>query len=389
MKTAVGVLLAVALGVFTLWIVWPRSKVGPGILETSGQVEGDRVVVGAKVGGRITRLPVGEGQTLSAGAVIAELSSEQAKAQLEEAEHKLHRAREEVAQSLANVTVMEREVKSNETSVNLAANEANARIREAETALERERARLPQVEAERQRTEREYSRYQRLFAEDLIALKQVDFAKAAYQSAKMEEEVARQRISQAEASLKLARATVMAVELRRRKVEQARARWREAKAALDAANARVQSLEAARTQAQADVKDTRVLAPFHGIVLQKLVQEGQVVAAGSPLVTFVDISKLFVKVFVPEREVAKIRLGNEARVYVDVFPKRYFDAAVSEIAHQAQSMPRDVRIRDERVNLVFAVKLALKNPPGFLKPGMPVDAKIRWKPEGPWVDGGE
>lgn len=140
-------------------------------------------------------------------------------------------------------------------------------------------------------------------------------------------------------------------------------------------------------QAEADVKDTRVLAPFDGTVLQKLVEKGQVVAPGTPLVTFVDLSKLYVKVYIAEKEIGKVQLGNAARVYVDAFPKKYFAAAVSEVAQQAEFTPRDIHMKDERVTLVFAVKLTLDNPQGFLKPGMPADAKIRWEPESPWGDG--
>jgi HlyD family secretion protein len=245
---------------------------------------------------------------------------------------------------------------------------------------------LPQTEAERQRTDKDFSRSQELLAKKLIAPQEADNAKAAFQSAKAAEEVARKQIRQAEESLKLARTTTIAVELRKKELDQARERLREATAASRAAKARVQSLEARAVEARANVTDTRVVAPFDGTVLRKLVEEGQVVAPGTPLVTFVDLSKLYVRVYLPEGEIAKVRLGNPARVYVDAFPKKYFAAAVSEVSQQAEFTPRDIHMKDERVNLVFAVKLALYDPQGFLKPGMPADAKIQWKPESPWGD---
>jgi HlyD family secretion protein len=76
-------------------------------------------------------------------------------------------------------------------------------------------------------------------------------------------------------------------------------------------------------------------------------------------------------------------VSDPARVYTDAFPKRYFTAAVSEISQQAEFTPRDIHMKDERVKLVFAVKLAIHNPQGILKPGMPVDARLRWNPEDP------
>jgi HlyD family secretion protein len=382
---ALGLLLVAAIGV---WVYLDFSgDVVPGVLEASGRVEGDQAAVGAKIGGRIIRLPIKEGQTLKGSELIAELSSEQVKAELEQAEHDVHTAREEVDQALARIGVLEREVKARETAIQLAEQESRARIGEAEVALEAARARFPQAETERQRTEKDLYRYQELLAKGLIATQQVDDARAAFQSAKAQEEVATKQIAQAEENLKLARTTTIAVELRRKELEQTKERLREATVASQAAKARVQSLEARRAQAQADVKDTRVLAPFEGTVLRKLVEEGQVVAPGTPLITFVDMSKLHVKVYVPERDIGKIKLGNHARVYVDAFPERFFAATVSEVSQQAEFTPRDIHMKDERVKLVFAVKLALKNPEGFLKPGMPADARIRWKPEVPWGDG--
>ncbi|HXV80409.1 MAG TPA: efflux RND transporter periplasmic adaptor subunit [Candidatus Binatia bacterium] len=387
MKKTIGLLVALGLVAAVLWIYWPRSEVASNILEASGRIEGDQVAVGAKVGGRIVRLPVQEGQTLPAGEVIAELSSEQAKAQLEQAEHDVHAAREEVGEAQSRIAVLEQEIKTKETAVELAEKESRARIGEAESAVEAARARLPQAQAERQRAERDFDRSRQLLAKGLIATQEADHASTAFQSAKAEEEVVTKQIAQAEENLKLARTTTLAVELRKRELAQARERLREARAALEAAKARVQTLEARVVQALADVKDTRVVAPFNGTVLQKLVQEGQVVAPGSPLVTFVDMSKLYVKVYIPEMEIAKVRLGDPARVYVDAFPKKYFEAAVSEVSQQAEFTPRDVHMKDERVKLVFAVKLTLENPQGFLKPGMPADAKIKWKAESAWEDG--
>lgn len=305
---SVGLLLAVAFGVWAY--VSSSNDPNPGILEASGRIEGDQAAVGAKIGGRIVRLPIREGQALEAGELIAELSSDQARAQLEEAEHDVHVAREQLGAA---------------------------------------RARLLQAEANRERAEQDYLRYRELLAEGAIAPQVVDQAKAAFDTAKAAEKAASREI--------------------------------------EVARARIQSAEAGRTLAQVNINDTRTLAPFSGTVLQKLVEEGEVVAAGTPIVTFVNLSNLYVKVYLPERDIGKVKLGSAARVYVDAFPKRFFEATVSEIAQQAEFTPRDIHMKDERVKLVFAVKLAIKNPEGFLKPGMPADARIRWKAEAPWEDG--
>lgn len=380
-----GLLIVAGFGV-SVYLRSARDP-SPAILETGGRIEGDQAAVGAKVGGRILRLPVRQGQTLAAGQLMAQLSSELATAQFQQAEHDLHAAREQLDQARARVAALQQEMEAGEIAVRLAEQESHARIREAEAALGTARARLVRAEAYRGRFEKDYLRYRALLADGAIASQAVDQARAAFEASSADETAAGKQVTQAEESLVLARTTVVALELRRKEVERAKERIKEAQAAVEASRAQIQSAEARQAMAQANVADTSVLAPFNGTVLRNLVEEGEVVAAGTPLITFVDLSKLFVKVYVPERDIGKVKLGNPARVYVDAFPRRFFEGTVSEVSQQAEFTPRDIHMKDERVKLVFAVKLALGNPEGLLKPGMPGDARIRWRPEGPWGDG--
>lgn len=382
---AILLLILVAIG---LWAFrGPRGDSDPGILEASGRIEGDQAAVGAKVGGRIINLPVREGQGLEAGQLMAEISSEQARAQLEQTEHALHTAREQLDQAEARIAALQREVEAGETAVRLAEQVSRARIGAAEAALETVQARLRQVGAERERADKDYLRYRTLLADGAIALQVVDQARATLEAALAAEEATRKEVAQAQEGLTLAQTTVLDIELRRKEVERAKARLREARAALAAASAQVRLAEARRALTQADVADTRVVAPFAGTVLRKLVETGEVVAAGTPLITFVDMARLHVKVYLPEQDIGKVKLGDSARTYVDAFPRRFFEAVVAEVSQQAEFTPRDIHMKDERVKLVFAVKLAIQNPEGILKPGMPADARIRWNKGAPWGDG--
>jgi multidrug resistance efflux pump len=164
-------------------------------------VEGDQAVIGAKVGGRVVELPVNEGQALKQGDLIAQLSSDQVKARLEQAEHELHTAREEVDQAIARIAVLTRELEAKKTAVHLAEQETQARIARAEAALAEARAHLPHVEATLQRARTDFERYRQLSDKGLIAAQQMDDARAEYQTAKAAEEVARRQIAQAEESL--------------------------------------------------------------------------------------------------------------------------------------------------------------------------------------------
>ncbi len=458
--------LGLLIGVLALGGIWLALRPAPlsGVLETSGRIEGDQSAVGPKVGGKLVRVVVREGDQMEAGLLIAELASDQVQAQLERAEHGLHTAREQLAEAQTRVDAIRRQAEAAEIAVTLAERESRARIGEAEAAAGAARARLGsarrqteaaeiavslaeresqarigeaeaafgaaqagvrQAEADLDRAAKDHARYRELFARQLIAAQQLDQARTAEDAARASVDAARQQVNQAEERLEQARASRVVVELRRKEVETAAEgveaarkqvgqaeeavrlvqasrvavelrrkeaeaaaeRVREARATVGTLRAQIQAAEAGVALARANLADTRVLAPFAGTILTKLVEVGEVVAAGTPLVTLVDLSKLHAKVYVAERDLGKVKIGDPARVYTDAFPRRYFDAAVGEIAQQAEFTPRDVHMKDERVKQVFAVKLAIRNPDGVLKPGMPVDARIRWRPEAPWDDG--
>lgn len=368
------------------WKVWRPAPLSPGVIEASGRIEGDQAAVGAKVGGRIARMAVREGESLASGQVIAELASEQVTAQLANAEHVLHTAREQLRQAQARAAAAERQVESARVGVTVATQESRGQIAGAEAGVGAARARLRQAEANLEKTAKDYTRARELFARELIAAQQLDQAKAAHEVASGVVEAARKQLIQAQERLELARTSRVAIGVKEKDVETAVERLREARAAVETARAQIQTAEAGLALAQANLADTRVVAPFAGTILRKLVEPGEVVAAGTPLVTLVDLSRLYAKVYVSEAELGRIKLRDAARVYTDAFPDRAFEATVAEISQQAEFTPRDVHTREERTKLVFAVKLALANPDSLLKPGMPADAWIRWDARAPWGD---
>ena len=160
--------------------------------------------------------------------------------------------------------------------------------------------------------------------------------------------------------------------------------WRGAQASVAEARAEAAAARAARDEAQAAMAQTRIVAPLSGTVVTRAAEPGELVFPGTPLVVLVDLNRPYLRVYLPERDIGKVKLGDPARVYVDSFPGRPFDAAVTEVAKKAEFTPKDVHMPDERVTLVYSVKLEIGNPQGLLKPGMPADARIRWKPGAAW-----
>lgn len=149
------------------------------------------------------------------------------------------------------------------------------------------------------------------------------------------------------------------------------------------------SREAAQQEAallRSQVGKTVIRAPSAGTILAKGIEAGEFAAPGRTIAVLADLAHIELKIYVPESEIGKIKLNDPARVRVDAFPQRYFEARVARVDQRAQFTPKDVHMPDERARLVFGVVLAVDNLEGYLKPGMPADAWVRWKPEASWPE---
>ena len=145
---------------------------------------------------------------------------------------------------------------------------------------------------------------------------------------------------------------------------------------LAAVQAQVDAAQAALGVLQAQLEKLVLDAPTDGIVLERLVEPGEVVLPSRPLITMARLDHLTITVYVPEDRYGEVKLGQTARLVVDSFPGETFTAAVIHIADEAEFTPRNVQTAEGRRSTVYAIKLAIDNPAGKFKPGMPGDVEF-------------
>lgn len=177
--------------------------------------------------------------------------------------------------------------------------------------------------------------------------------------------------AQAEAQYRQAKA---AVYVARAALERARAGAADPEIA--AYEAQVRQAEAAQDLLQLQVERTTIKAPASGIVLVRSIHEGELAAPGIPLLTLGDLDNVRLTIYIPEDAYGKVQLGDIVQVSVDSYPDRSFEGEVVYIASNAEFTPKDVQTAEERVHLVYAVRVRVPNPEHILKPGMPADADI-------------
>ncbi len=151
---------------------------------------------------------------------------------------------------------------------------------------------------------------------------------------------------------------------------------------IQAAEARLDQARAAADLLAKTIADCTVTAPAGGTVTHKAVEAGELVTPGATVFTLADLDSVYVVLYITEREVGRVRLGDAAEILIDAFPDRPFTGKITYISPEAEFTPKNVQTKEDRIKLVFGVKVEIENREGLLKPGLPADAVIRVGPEG-------
>jgi len=317
-------LLGAALGAGLLLATSCNRAASSGDLKLSGNIEVVDAQLGFKVPGRVAERLVSEGGRVTAGQLVARLDDVEQTEQLA-----LRRAELAAAEAM------------------LAELEAGSRPQEIAAA----RATLRSAEAERERARLEFERQKDLRRQDANALRESEAAEAAF------------AVAQAHAAELGERLKLLEEGPRKETIAQARARLEQARAVL--------------ALAQTQLDNTRLVAPFAGVVLSHHIEPGEFVAAGTPIVTVAETSKVWLRAYVNQTDLGRVQHGQTVEVRTDTFPDKTYRGTIGFIASEAEFTPKTVQTTKERVKLVFRIKIDLANPADELKPGMPADATIR------------
>jgi HlyD family secretion protein len=378
---AAGVVIIAAAGV-VYWLLRPAPAIG--ILEANGRTEGTEVTLSAKVGGRALDVAVREGQQVEAGALIAKIDARELEAQLAQAQAAAAAAKAQIDAMDAQARAAGRSVEQARIGEGVVQATTAHESHRATESVARAAAEVQVAEARWREQRDSYERYQKLGKDGFVSASFLDQARSRLEAAEAGLRAAKQAQEEAAAGLQKAQAAGGEVALRRMEVERLAAEEERARAGRAVAEEQAKAAAARVTELQALLTDTEIRAPTRGTVINRLVEPGELVAAGRPIITLIDLASLYVRVYIPEREIGKIKIGDLARLTADAFPGRAFSGKVVEISQSAEFTPKDVHTKDEREKLMFGVKVAIDSPGGEIKPGMPLDARIRWKPDAAW-----
>jgi HlyD family secretion protein len=342
----------------------------------SGTVETREIQIGSKVGGRATEVLVEEGQTVTAGTLLVRFESDDLKAQREQAAAAVGQAQSNLQRLMHGNRPEEiAQAEASASAASAAFDKARNGPRQQEIA--QAQADLAAAQADAVNAEATFHRMEKLVATDTISRLEFDNDRARRDAAAQKAESARQRLALLQAGT------------RKEDLQSAAAGYRQAEAAASLARkgSRTEDISIARdelasAQANRDALDVRMreaelAAPANGVIEVVGLRPGDLVPAGRIVVTMLELSQLWVKVYVPETDLSSVHVGQAATVVVDGLSGHAFNGHIGQIASQAEFLPRNVQTPDDRQHQVIGVKVFVDNPEGALKSGMSATVRLQ------------
>ncbi|MGO9144915.1 MAG: HlyD family secretion protein [Desulfomonilia bacterium] len=336
MKKSIVIIIFITLllGVSVL-VYYAQQRSTNGGMYYSGTIEAIESNLAFQASGHVTIIQAEEGKAVNKGQVLAELDNTEFQSRLEQANASLDKAikeKEQLEELLGIYTdTLPEDVKRAEANVAVARN----------TMLD---------------AQKNIIRYEDLFKKGVIAEQERDTIRLGFENAQS-------KLNESEAALKQAKSNLKKIDTTKKDIESAQAAIDLAKATLD--------------QARIQLGYTKLIAPYSGIITSRNVEPGEVVSPGREVITMSDLSRVDLKIFVDETDIAKVKPGGKVEVKVDTFKDKVFTGWVSYVSPDAEFTPKIIQTKKERVKLVYLVKVSVSNPDYELKTGMPADAYLK------------
>jgi HlyD family secretion protein len=352
----------------------------------SGNIEFTQAHIAFKTSGKLIDFPIEEGDAVRADTILARLDMQQQEKQLAREQAALavaetslaqHRTGIEYLKASLEADILARKAQLRRAEANLDQLLAGSRTQEIQKA----RAAFEQAQSEFSLAKEDWERAQVLYKNDDISTSQFDQYRSRFNASRagvdqadqqyllVQEGPRKEDIEAARAGVEQARATLQQTEASRLEVKRKEQEVKTRQAQIDQARAQVAFMDAV-------IADGTVKAPFDGVVLEKSAETGEVVAAGTTIATLGEIQKPWLRGYIRQQDHGRVKLGMKVRITTDSYPDKIYEGRLSYIASEAEFTPKQIQTPEERVKLVYRIKIEVDNPRQELKLNMPASAEI-------------
>ena len=386
MKKRILIVVILVAGAAGVWAYRGRNRQPENRIVVSGNIELTEVNIAFKTAGRLVERTVDEGDPVKKGQVIARLDRDQLVAQRAAQVAAIQSAESQLAQSLTSVEWQKATLSADVETRTADLSSNQARLVELQNGSRPQekldaKAAVDAAQSEVERSQRDWERAQKLYKDDDISTAQYDQYRSRWESAvaalnsskerqalvlagpRIEQvNAARGQVERAQGALKSAEANSIDVKRRQEEIAQRRADIERAKAQL--------------ALIDSQLADTTVASPVDGVVLVKSADVGEVLAPGTSVVTVGDIEHPWLRGYINETDLGKVKLGSVVHVKTDSYPGKTYTGHVTFISSEAEFTPKQIQTEQERVKLVYRIKIELDNSSRELKSNMPADGEI-------------
>jgi len=368
-----------------LWSRWSRGD-ADNTIRLSGNIELTEINVAFKTAGKVVELSADEGNSVHRGMVLARIDRDQIERERDKEQAGLSVSESELIQLKTAIQYSHASTES-DIALRLAeVKEAQAHLDELLAGsrpqeIEQARAAVADARTQHGQASRDWERAQTLYKNDDISTAQRDQYLARYESTAAALKQAEERLAVVKEGPRREQIEATRAQLDRAQaaVRYSEANWIEIKRKEQEIATRQAEIAKARAQVAvvtSQLEDTRAESPIDGIVLSKSADLGEVLAAGTTVMTIGDIDRPWVRGYISEPDLGRVKVGTPVRITTDSFPGKVYRGRISFIASNAEFTPKQIQTSEERVKLVYRIKIDVENPAHELKLNMPVDAEI-------------
>jgi len=350
------VFLILLSGFFIYQKLYP-TQLPPNLIAGTGRIDGDIIALNTKYTGRIKTILIEEGQCVHKGNTIAILQSDELKAKLESIE-------EGVQSSKKGLEALQKDYEIAKISIPLSIEKAKNGVDIAIAQKEQLLRSIDNLNLVITQDKKDFARAKRLSEKDLIAKHAFELDRLKLDNDINELESLRQGLSQSTDKINVSRTDLKIAQNQLKKLDVL-------KANIGAARNQTASLEANKREVSAIIKELTLISPIDGVVIEKVAQTGEVLAPGMVVATLIDPDELYLKMFVDTLENGKIKLRDKAVIFLDSFPDMPIQASVIRIGQRAEFTPKEVSVKSDRIQRMYAVHLKPVTPNSYLKLGIP------------------
>ena len=333
------------------------QKLPPNLIAAVGRVDGDLINLNVKYSGRIKNIYVNDGQPIKKGAVVAILKSEEYQDRKEQIENQVKMLQKQLKGYIYELEIAE------ETIPN-AVKKAQLDVKVAQFNKEKLLDNIKKLKLKIEQDRRDYLRYKNLFEDRAVEKRREELAKLQLDSDIKSLNALNEELKTANTAVEIANITLKNRVAEKKKISAL-------KSNIKALKKQIKAYKASLGEIEAILAEMVIKSPIDGYVVEKIANKGEVAPPGYTIATLIDPHSLYLKVFVDTIKNGKIKIGDKAKIFLDAYPDRPIPAEVVRIAQKAEFTPKEVNVRSDRIQRVYAVHLKPLKVNPLLKLGIP------------------